>query len=78
MLDFLTPPELAELTGLHQTAAQARWLKARGWKFETTAHGALRVTRNQFRARMDSTDAANEHTPTQSWTVRPVKLVAVK
>ena len=34
---FITPEELAELTGYRRNADQRRWLKSHGWKFVESA-----------------------------------------
>jgi hypothetical protein len=36
---FLTIEEITELTGYRRFTAQCRWLAARGYRFETNAHG---------------------------------------
>lgn len=40
---FLTADELEALTGLKRPSAQAKWLAARGWRFDTRADGKLVV-----------------------------------
>lgn len=49
---FLTPDELAELTGYQLHAYQRRWLAAHGWKFETAATGRPVVLRAHAESRM--------------------------
>lgn len=43
---FLTVEELAALTGYKMAAGHARWLEARGWRFERTRGGAVVVLRS--------------------------------
>lgn len=45
MSTFLTSSEMEELTDLQQPAAQIRWLTARGWPFEISAAGRVKVLR---------------------------------
>lgn len=52
MSRYLTPAELQDLTDLEQPAAQARWLKDRGWRFEVGASGRVKVDREYHRVRM--------------------------
>lgn len=40
---FVSPEQLAEVTDLVQHAAQIRWLRARGYKFEISSTGRPRV-----------------------------------
>jgi hypothetical protein len=42
---FLTPPELVELTGRRQPAAQRRWLADNGYAFDVRADGTNAVLR---------------------------------
>jgi len=46
---MLTAAELLELTGYRSPAWQAKWLRARGWKFEEGRDGpkVLRAYRDQ-------------------------------
>lgn len=52
MSRYLTQAELHDLTDLEQPAAQARWLRERGWRFEVGASGRVKVDREYHRARM--------------------------
>lgn len=52
MSRYLTPAELHDLTDLEQPAAQVRWLKARGWRYDVGASGRPKVDRDYHRARM--------------------------
>ena len=36
---FLTSEDISKLTGLTQSAAQARWLRSRGYKYEMNGLG---------------------------------------
>lgn len=76
---YLTPAQLADLTGLTQPAAQIKWLEKRGWKFERTAQGQPRVTVAYHAARLETLDSAAPAAAAASpiWHVRP-QLVAVK
>jgi hypothetical protein len=49
---FLTREELRELTGYQISRYQIAWLKARRWRFETTAAGVPRVARAYFERKM--------------------------
>lgn len=49
---FLSPTEIASLTGYKQPARQIRWLAACGWKFEVGADGLPKVLRAHADARM--------------------------
>lgn len=40
------------MTGLTQPAAQARWLRSRGWLFEKSASGKPQIARSYLIARM--------------------------
>ncbi len=42
---FLTKTEIAELTGYQTRSKQALWLADRGWKFEMSALGHVKVLR---------------------------------
>lgn len=53
---FLTPAELAELTGYKRPSAQARWLTSHGWRFALNAAGHPRVARAYFERRMVARD----------------------
>lgn len=45
MSDYLSPAELAELTGHRQRPAQIAWLKRRRWRHEVSGRGDPRVLR---------------------------------
>ncbi len=45
MSDYLTPEELARLTGYKQCAKQRQWLRARQWVHEVTAQREIIVPR---------------------------------
>jgi hypothetical protein len=49
---FLTPDELADLTGLKRPTAQYAWLRANGWPVERDAAGRPKVLRAVVEARM--------------------------
>ena len=49
---FLTPAELAALTGYQIAGWQIRWLKERGWRFEVSATGRPVVARAYADQRM--------------------------
>jgi hypothetical protein len=49
---FLTPTELAELTGRVRQSAQLRWLRGNGWRASQAADGSVRVAREHFVAMM--------------------------
>lgn len=51
MAEFLTDTELEDLTGLKQSAAQARWLKKERIRFRRRVDGALRVLWSDVKAR---------------------------
>jgi hypothetical protein len=55
---FLTDSELSDLTGLQRASAQARWLAARGYRYEVSAVGRIRVLRMEVERRMLSRSAA--------------------
>lgn len=48
---FLTPDELAQLTGLQRPAAQCRWLTRNGYRFEVGGDRQPKVLRAQLEAR---------------------------
>ncbi|MBK8916394.1 MAG: DUF4224 domain-containing protein [Phycisphaerales bacterium] len=48
---FLTDDELTELTGYKSAAGFARWLDARGWRYERNRAGRVIVLRS-YAARM--------------------------
>lgn len=45
MTDYLSPQELADLTGSPQHVRQAAWLRRHGWKFVVALDGRPRVLR---------------------------------
>lgn len=49
---FLTPEELAELTGRSTSASQQRWLKANGYRFVLNANSRPIVARGHVLARL--------------------------
>jgi hypothetical protein len=51
MTNFLTDIDLEELTGLKQPAAQARYLRSKGYRFDCNARGVPRVLWAQVEAR---------------------------
>ncbi|VVE30894.1 hypothetical protein PEP31012_03669 [Pandoraea eparura] len=53
MRTFMTPEELAELTGYVRCADQRKWLKKQGWAFEVSRGGRPIVARSYFDARMN-------------------------
>lgn len=57
---FLTPDEIASLTGYKQPARQIRWLAACGWKFEVGADGLPKVLRAYADARMGAAVAKRQ------------------
>lgn len=42
---FLTPAELEQLTGYKTPAGHAKWLDARGWRFERQRAGGVVISR---------------------------------
>lgn len=44
---FLTKQEVLDLTGVHQKAAQRRWLRLNGFRYYTRADGSPVVPRSQ-------------------------------
>ena len=42
---FLDQSELSELTGYTKQSKQQKWLSGRGWKFEVSALGQVKVLR---------------------------------
>lgn len=61
---FLTPDEIAELTGLKRPRAQVFWLRANGWPVETDAAGRPKLLRSVVEARMGSVAT---QTATPNW-----------
>lgn len=55
---ILTTEELIELTDRRQAAAQIRWLRDRGWKFEVGGNGRPKVLRAEAERRMLSGSVA--------------------
>lgn len=51
---FLTPDELAELTGCKRKSGQIAWLKARRYPFEVNKTGHPKVLRETVFARMQA------------------------
>lgn len=49
---FLTDDELRELTGYVSAAGFARWLDARGWRYEKSRAGKVIVSRAHAEAMM--------------------------
>jgi len=49
---FLTDAELAQLTGYVHPANRRKWLKKRGWVFETAANGQPVVARQYAEFRL--------------------------
>lgn len=49
---LLTRDEIADLTERRQAAAQIRWLRDRGWKFEIGGNGRPKVLRAEVEKRM--------------------------
>ena len=49
---FLTPDELADLTGLKRPSAQFRWLDRAGWPVEKDRHGRPLLLRSVVMARL--------------------------
>lgn len=60
-MTYLTPADLATLTGRPTAAAQVRWLKDRGWPFELSADRKPIVLRAYHDARLSG--AAPETPP---------------
>lgn len=54
---FLTPIELAELTGRSTSAGQRRWLDANGYRFALNANGRPIVARGHVLARLGAVQA---------------------
>lgn len=44
---FLTPDDLAALTGLTRPSAQARWLREHGYRHEVNAAGGVALLRSE-------------------------------
>ena len=59
---FLTPDELAELTGYQQQSRQIRWLRDRRYPFDLGADGKPRVLRSYVERRLG--DAPTKREPT--------------
>ena len=57
---FLTPSELAELTGRTRASAQVRWLAGNGLRFVLGADGRPRVLRAEVEGRLLSKRPARE------------------
>lgn len=55
---FLTPDELAELTGFKAARSQARWLSSNRWRYALTRHNEPRVARQHFNERMGCAGAS--------------------
>jgi hypothetical protein len=51
MTHFLTDSDLFDLTGLKQPAAQERYLRAKGYRFDCNARGVPRILWAQVEAR---------------------------
>lgn len=49
---FLTPEEIAIVTGRKQPAAQLRWLKENRWRAHMNAAGSVVVDRRYYERRM--------------------------
>jgi hypothetical protein len=49
---FLTPEELADLTGYSLPSKQREWLDARGWVYEVSAFGRVKVLRRYAEMRL--------------------------
>ena len=54
---FLTPTQLADLTGYQRLADQRRWLASRGWVFEVAATGRPIVSTAYAEQRLGGTVA---------------------
>lgn len=63
---FITPEELAELTGYRRNADQRRWLKSHGWKFVESANGKPIVARKHAEAMLCIEPANKEWVPNRS------------
>lgn len=55
---FLTPVEMAELTGRSTSAGQRRWLDANGYRFALNANSRPIVARGHVLARLGATQTA--------------------
>jgi hypothetical protein len=55
---FLTPDELAELTGRTASASQRKWLEANGYRFAVNANNRPVVARDYLLTRLGVTVAA--------------------
>lgn len=78
MTHFLTDTDLADLTGLKQPAAQARYLLGKGYRFDCNARGVPRVLWSQVEARqagIPANDVQNkaENTPNAGGLLRLVQ-----
>jgi hypothetical protein len=60
VLVCLTDADLAHLTGSPQPSIQRKWLDERGWPYQLTRRGKVRVARALFEQRMGVQRAANE------------------
>lgn len=72
---FLTPTELAELTGYQRHADQRKWLTARGWLFETSATGRPVVARSYAESRLGGS-TISRNTSTWSPNVAAIRKAA--
>lgn len=59
-MKLLSKEKLVEMTGYRRIADQLRWLKQRGWIFETSATGAPIVLESYAEARLSGKQTANE------------------
>ena len=62
---FLTPDEVAELTGYQQQSRQVRWLRDRRYPFDLGADGKPRVLRSYDSQRGESRSGAFLRQPRQ-------------
>ena len=60
---FLTPPELADLTGLRRPSAQYEWLRENGWPVERNAKGRPLVLRAVAEARLGAVPVEKQSGP---------------
>ena len=60
---FLTPAELADLTGLKRPGAQYRWLHAEGWPVKLDARGRPLLLRSVVEARLGAVPVHKQAAP---------------
>jgi len=59
---FLSQKQIVELTGLERPSSQARWLSARGWRFDTRADGKLVVLAAEAQRHLCGTQPRRQRT----------------